>query len=185
MTEKTLSFEQVWNEYRQSLWAFLNSKVNNHADADDLLQDILLKSYDKLSSLEDITRLKPWLFQIANHTLVDYYRRQKNLHHTDDVELIAQLDEPSITHELSRCIGTFLKGLPEESAQLLQAIDIEGVSQKAYAQQHGIPYSTLKSRVQTSRQQLKRLYERCCQYDLDSRGRLMDFHPRNNSCKNC
>ena len=40
-----------------------------------------------------------------------------------------------------------MDALPEESVRLLKAIDIEGESQKEYAERVGIKYSTLKSQV--------------------------------------
>ena len=51
--EKTMNIEQIWNDYGNLLRRFLLSKVNNPEDAEDLLQDILIKTHKKLGSLKD------------------------------------------------------------------------------------------------------------------------------------
>ena len=64
----------------------------------------------------------------------------------------------------------FIDALPEESARLLKAIDIEGESQREYAERVGIKYSTLKSQVKKGRGELRNAFEKCCKLSLDSSG---------------
>ena len=73
-----MSIEQIWVEYKNSLHAFLLSKVSNPADAEELLQDILLKTHLQIHQLKDQASIKPWLFQIANHAIIDFYRKHNN-----------------------------------------------------------------------------------------------------------
>ena len=87
--------------------------------------------------------------------------------------------------DLSHCIEPFLKVLPEELADLLRSIDLEGKSQKAYAQEMGISYSTLKSRVQKGRSELRGLFEGCCHYSLDKQGNIIDFEQKSDKCNKC
>ena len=56
-------------------------------------------------------------------------------------------DDPQTYNELERCVEPFLQALSPEMAEMLLAIDIEGVSQKEYARTKGLAYSTMKSRV--------------------------------------
>jgi len=66
------------------------------------------------------------------------------------------------------CIEPFIQGLPDKYANLLRSIELNGQSQKEYAEQNNLSYSTLKSRVQKSRHELKKLFEQCCAIQLDS-----------------
>jgi len=68
-----MNIEKIWLEYKTALQRFLHSKVSNEADVDDLLQEILIKTYSNLSTVKDQTSIKAWLFQIANHTIIDFY----------------------------------------------------------------------------------------------------------------
>jgi RNA polymerase sigma-70 factor (ECF subfamily) len=66
--------------------------------------------------------------------------------------------------------------MPEDEADLIRKIDLEGCSQKQQAEQLGVSYSTFKSRMQKSRTDLKVLFDRCCDFELDKQGNLIDYH---------
>ncbi len=178
-----MSFEQIWEKYRGALKGYLNNKISHPDEVDDLLQEILIKTYLRLDSLDSVTSLKPWLFKIAHNTVIDYYRKFKpELVDELDSVFVEELDD--IHSDLSACILPFIQSLPIENADLLMAIDINQVSQKDYAEQQGVSYSTLKSRVQKSRQMLKESYDNCCHFYYDHQGNLMDYESK--TCnKNC
>ncbi|TMP83373.1 RNA polymerase sigma factor SigZ [Pseudoalteromonas phenolica] len=170
-----MSIEQIWAEYKNSLHAFLLSKVSNPADAEELLQDILLKTHLQIHQLKDQASIKPWLFQIANHAIIDFYRKHNNYQYTELFEVIEK-QEANIRADLIRCIEPFLQAMPEDEADLIRKIDLEGCSQKQQAEQLGVSYSTFKSRMQKSRADLKVLFDRCCDFELDKQGNLIDYH---------
>ncbi|WP_310619199.1 RNA polymerase sigma factor SigZ [Flexibacterium corallicola] len=183
--ELPLSLDAIWGEYHARLAAFLHTKVSNKADAEDLLQDIMLKSYRSLPSIRENSSIKAWLFQITNNTIIDFYRKKGRENPLVAEDLWFAEDEITVDQELSRCVAPFISALPEDKAVLLRAIELEGHSQKEYARQQGIAYSTLKSRVQKAREQLRLVFEECCHFSLDARGMVTDFEAKHDSCKNC
>lgn len=177
-----MQIEDIWAEYASALRRFLLGKVANEADAEDLLQEILIKTHKNLATLKDKGSIKSWLFQIANNTIIDFYRKRGR---TQDIapEHSRHSDEAvSGKDQMADCILPFINALPEGDAKLLKAIDIENQSQKAYAEQLGVSYSTLKSRVQKSRKLLRGLFDQCCHFDIDSRGNVYDYQVKS-SCK--
>ncbi|EEA93501.1 RNA polymerase sigma factor, SigZ family [Pseudovibrio sp. JE062] len=180
-----MTLEKIWQEYRAALKAFLHSKLSNPADVDDLLQDILIKTFEKRGELKDQTALKSWLFQVANNAIIDHYRKNATRSDTSAAEDWHKQDAASIEQDLAVCIRPFIASLPYDSAELLTRIDLEGISQKDLAAEMGISYSTLKSRVQKSRGQMRKLYEDCCKMTLDTEGRVADYQEKSDSCKNC
>ncbi|NRA53433.1 MAG: RNA polymerase sigma factor SigZ [Gammaproteobacteria bacterium] len=176
-----MNIEKIWLEYKTALQRFLHSKVSNQADVDDLLQEILIKTYSNLSTVKDQTSIKSWLFQIANHTIIDFYRQKARdtALRVEDTWYTEQDNE--VTNELTDCILPFIQALPAEHATLLHAIDIEKKSQKEYAQHLGISYSTLKSRVQKSRVLLKGIFDDCCHFNIDAKGNVFDYERKNKS----
>ncbi|WP_462167140.1 hypothetical protein [Pseudoalteromonas sp. GB43] len=48
-----MSIEQIWLEYKNSLRAFLTTKISNPADVEELLQDTLLKTHLNIHHLQD------------------------------------------------------------------------------------------------------------------------------------
>lgn len=180
-----LHLDAIWAEYKKSLKAFLHSKISEPADVDDLLQDILIKSYQRIGDLKKESSIKSWLFQIANHTIIDFYRKQGRINGVKEEDLWYEQDVKTVQNELSHCIEPFIQALPAEQAELLKLIDLEGYSQKAYAEEKGIAYSTLKSRVHQGRKALRGLFDDCCQYELDAAGNLLEYQSKGGSCKGC
>lgn len=196
-----MDIESVWKEYRSRLKAFLHSKVNNPDDVDDLLQEILLKAYLNIGGIESQESLKSWLFQVAHNAAMDFYRKRARSPEPESEKLqFAELqsEEPwleelwfeesasqDIRMSLAECLEPFIQALPEESSELLADIDLRGKSQKECAEEQGIPYTTLKSRVKKGREQLKALYEACCHMTTDRHGRIVDCERKEGSERNC
>jgi RNA polymerase sigma-70 factor (ECF subfamily) len=180
-----LNIESVWLQYRNSLRAFLQSKISNHADVDDLLQDILIKTHNQIGSLRSHEKLKPWLFSIANNTVIDFYRKRGRDIHIELEDNWYSDREVNVQLQLSECLIPFIDMLPAKTAKLLKEVDIKGVSQKSCAIELGISYSALKSQVQRGRSQLRALFESCCHLELDPHGNVIGYEPQSSTCKNC
>jgi RNA polymerase sigma-70 factor (ECF subfamily) len=180
-----VKLENIWSEYKASLNGFLHSKVSNVHDVEDLLQDILLKTHENLSQLKSEDSVKSWLFQIANRTIIDFYRKKGSKQTLTQEDLWFSEPEPDVKQALSHCVDPFVNALQPEQAELLMAIDLNSQSQKEYAQSLGISYSTIKSRVQKARSELRHVFEDCCQMELDAQGNLMDYERKKNSCHKC
>ncbi|MCL9783397.1 RNA polymerase sigma factor SigZ, partial [Vibrio sp. S4M6] len=182
-----MNIEIVWADYQQSLKNFLRKHIQNQDDVDDLLQEILIRSYQNLPSVKDHKKVKSWLFQIANNAIIDFYRKRKTTTVPElDVWLTHNPNEQhKFEREIAQCVRPFIDRLPKEQAQLLTAIELDGVSQKEYARKTGVNYSTVKSRVQKSRQSLAKLFNQCCEYNIDRRGNIISYQPKRKNCTGC
>ena len=180
-----MNLENIWTEYQSALKAFLTKRVPNPDDVDDLLQEVLIKTHDNLSSIRSTDSIKSWLFQVANRAMMDYYRDRAKSGVLENETLWFEAEEKSIQQEFISCISPFIAALPEESSALLNAIDLQGESQKEYAKKIGVSYSTFKSRVQKSRDLLKGVFEGCCHFSVDKKGNIVDYIPKNGNCGDC
>jgi RNA polymerase sigma-70 factor (ECF subfamily) len=115
---------------------------------------------------------------VARNATIDYYRKKGSLEKLDLQDLWYENNDVETLHALSRCLVPFLDALPKENADLLTAIDLEGRSQKEYAEEIGVSYSTLKSRVQHSRRLLRELFSDCCHFTLDGMGNVSDYQSK-------
>ncbi len=180
-----MDIENIWRKYESSLRGFLLKNISNPDDVDDLLQEVLIKTYHKLPTLRDSNKVKSWLFQVTNNTIIDFYRSSKPKLSPTEPELWHKEPEQQVLQQLSQCILPFISALPKADADLLTAIEIEGLSQKEFAKKAGINYSTLKSRVQKSRKALFGLFNQCCTFSIDSQGRVTDYQAKNKTCSGC
>jgi len=180
-----MNIEVIWKEYRTSLKAFLHKNVANPDDVDDLLQEVLIKTYKHLDSVKETHKVKSWLFQVANNAIIDFYRKQGRAKELTEGDLWYKESDTNVHQQLSQCILPFIQALPADEAQMLTEIEIEGMSQKDYAQSHDVKYSTLKSRVQRSRERLNDLFKECCDFSVDQQGGIVDFQRKKKRCNRC
>jgi RNA polymerase sigma-70 factor (ECF subfamily) len=184
--------EYLWKDFEAKLRSFIYSKIPDKAATEDILQEVFIRIHLKIGTLKDDGKLKPWLYQITRNLIVDYYRRNKS------VKLISQAlpeqDEEEtdnkVMDEAMKDMICMMNDLPPEYCEALCLTELEGLSQKEYAEKIGIPYSSAKSRVQRSRILLKDMLMRCCHYEFDKYGTILSISqnccccsPKNSSGK--
>jgi len=163
----------------------LHSRVSNDEDVEDLLQEVLIKTHQNLDTVVNSEKIKPWLFQLTNNTIIDFYRKKGRARDVSAADLWYTEDSVVVEQALTQCVEPFIRALPKNSADLLIAIDIEGQSQKDYAEKAGISYSTLKSQVQRARAKLRTLFDDCCNLTLDKYGNVVEFTTKSGGCDSC
>lgn len=184
-TAEDLSIETIWAAYGSQLRRWLSGKLSDPDDVEDLLQEILIRSHQGLAALKAGDKLQSWLFRIARNAVIDFYRRRGRQSFPPEIAIWYESEARSAADELSGCILPFIELLPEATAELLKVIDIEGRSQKQYAEELGISYSALKSRVQRGRQKLRSVFDHCCHFELDRNGNVISYQPRLTDCRQC
>jgi len=181
-----MDLEETLKEYQHQLRRFLSARIRNKSDVDDILQEILIKTFRHFKGLKDAKQFKPWLYRVARTTLIDYYRKNKNTGHVLEVDGGFSLEpEEQTGRELSGCLRPFIHQLPGKYRDALNAADIQQVSQKDLAARWGISYSAVKSRVQRGRQMLLGLFRQCCDFDVDRRGHIIDYRAKGRGCAGC
>lgn len=172
-----------WRSLHAALHGFFHARVADPQARADLVQDVLLRMHERRDQLRDEDRLEAWAFRVARNALVDHYRRK---HPSEALPELVQ-PEPEPADRSAEILGAWLRSridqLPASYREALELIELRGLSQREAADQLGIPYSTLKSRVQRGRDLLHAELLSCCAVELDARGRVTDFEPR--SCKPC
>lgn len=173
--------EYLWKEFESKLRSFIYSKVPDKAMTEDILQDVFIKIHLKIDTLKDESRIKPWLYQITRNRIMDYYRRNKSV--IRDPLVLAGQDEQetdnTIMDEAMKDMIGMMDDLPPEYCEALCLTELEGLSQKEYAERIRIPYSSAKSRVQRSRKLLRDMLLKCCHYEFDKYGTVLSIS------KNC
>lgn len=182
----TLNTDDVWSAFSQRLQALIRARVADPVDADDILQDVFLKVHLRLDSLEDESRLAPWLFQITRNAITDYYRGQRQtIELQDTVASESEADDPDATRQLAGSLQDMIRWLPPSYQEALTLAEIDGLSQKEVAERLDLSYSGAKSRVQRGRRLLREALVNCCHIELDRRGGIIDYVPRDGLCLQC
>jgi RNA polymerase sigma-70 factor, ECF subfamily len=175
------SIETLWLQFVNKLKTFVLSKVHDETIADDILQDVFIKIHNKIDQLNDDTKIQSWIYQLTRNLIVDYFRDLKKENHKSQY-LFEDIEEDTSDNLMSEAMKDMLKmmdDLPLPYCEALCLTELDGMSQKAYAEKIGITYSAAKSRVQRARKMLKDMLMNCCHYQFDKYGTVLEIYPAN------
>jgi len=83
-------------KYLKAIYNFVYKQIGDQAQAEELTQETFLKAWKKLKSFKQNENFKTWLFTIARHTTIDYFRKKKALSFSD----LSEENEKMITEKL-------------------------------------------------------------------------------------
>lgn len=176
------------DDARGEAWAALRSEIRSFvarraapADVDDLVQEVLVAIAS--SESERPQRLGAFAHRIARNTVAEHHRRRAREHARLArlaVEPEDEGGEPLSPTEasLANALALFLGSITPVYAEAVRAVDVEGRAQSEVARALGLPLSTLRTRVQRGRAELRDLVRQCCDIELDARGRVVACEPR-------
>ena len=176
--------EKIWLNFEDKLKAFILGKVKDNAVAEDILQEVFIKIHLKIDTLKDETKFKPWIYQITRNQIIDYFRSNKKelLNDHSETNIEEELTDNKVMEEALLDMIKMMDDLPSEYCEALCLTELEGLSQKEYAEKIGISYSGAKSRVQRSRKMLKDMLMNCCHYEFDKYGTVFNISPKHCCC---
>lgn len=138
-------------------------QVGDRSIADDLTQETFLKAYTKLSSFRSESRFSTWLVRIALNTTKNYfnsraYKQRRANMEINETQLPAASEgridawtEERLTHLRSK-----ISELPEKFRDTLVLVGLEGKSYDEAALILSIPVGTVRSRLNTARNILRK-----------------------------
>ena len=146
-------------DHLPNMRAFAISLTRNGADADELVQDAVIKAWRKFHLYEDGTNLRAWLFTILRNTFYSDLRRLRN-ETAARLEDVAEHLSVRPTHDSRLALRDFEKVfalLPPEQREALTLVGANGLSYEETADLCGVPMGTIKSRINRGRARLHEL----------------------------
>jgi RNA polymerase sigma factor (sigma-70 family) len=141
---------------------YLRRRVRSGADAEDLLQQALMRASGKVSQLRDPDLLFPWFYQVLRRTLADHHARwAKQEGHLDELssEVEAATDEEAAT---CGCSLGLLPTLKPEYADILRRVDLDDMSIVSVAEAMGITANNATVRLHRARKALRQALVDLC-----------------------
>jgi RNA polymerase sigma-70 factor (ECF subfamily) len=165
MSDRTPEPVQTLVKNHRQFRAFLEQRVANPADAEEILQAAFLKTVEKSDTIHDEQNVVAWFYRVLRNAVVDHYRRQgaenRMLARTGFGRDIGEV-EPSVERAICRCILDLLPTLPGDYATLLRRVDLENASITQVAADLELTPNNVRVRLHRARATLRRRLELTC-----------------------
>jgi RNA polymerase sigma-70 factor (ECF subfamily) len=161
---------------------YLEGRVGDRQLAEDILQDAFVKVIDRPGQAPADEALVPWFYRTLRNAAIDRFRRREAAGRAAEAfarELQTEVEpEAGMQAEICACISRLASTLKPEYADALQAIDVEGMPVKRFAEERQLSASNAGVRVFRAREALrKRLVESC--------GTCAEHGCRDCTCQSC
>ncbi len=169
---------RAWRQHKEELRNFLAHRSGSDSEVDDVLQEVFLRVVLQGADFCEVANPRAWLFQVARNLLVDRLRLTKEqVPLPEDLHAESPL-EPDPVDLLSHCLPRVLSELSPEDREAIMLCDIQGATQKAFAERLSLSLPAAKSRVQRARLRLRAHLAEACQLSFDDEGKVCCFVPR-------
>ncbi len=165
-------FEAEALPYFDRLYAGALRLTRNPSDAEDLVQETLLRAFRAFHQFRSGTNIRAWLFRILTNTFINEYRKRRRQpqtvpmeQHVEDWYLYSRLAdeglepsaEASVLESLpDEDVQRALSSLPEPFRIAVLLADVEGFSYREIAEITGVPTGTVMSRLHRGRKTLEK-----------------------------
>lgn len=143
-----------------ALRAFSRALTRNPSEADDLLQESLLKALGHIHQFAPGTNLKAWLFTIVRNTFYTGYNKRRRESSCPLDEAISVHVAPGQEWSLKiRAVDKALQQIPVHQREALMLVGCAGLSYEEASEICGCALGTIRSRVNRARTHLLKLLE--------------------------
>lgn len=142
--------------------------TRSQEDAEDLVQDVLIKLANRVEEMLAVEQLRPWLIKVLYRRFVDLYRREQGspiVHINQDadehgpLDRAASNDDAASRLEQQQILAEALDTLDEDQRDVILLHAVEGYTALEIAEILDINVGTVKSRLQRARDRLKKFLQ--------------------------
>ena len=150
-----LSIENIYNEYHLKVFSYINARVKNQTEAEDITADVFVKVISSIETYDDSkAQFSTWIYTIASNAVRDYLRKVsvKYKHSCDNSEVFLESvisDEESVDEKLFReesleLLAEALETLSERERLIVVLHYYKNVSHKEIALQLSLTYANVR-----------------------------------------
>ena len=158
------AMEILYEHFKSPLFGLALRYTYNFAAAEDLIQDVFVKVFTNLHTLDDDKAFVGWLYRIAVNTCLSYLRSHKNLRQKtislEDVQGIIADSTPSATQIAeNKILEQTIQKLSPSLKSVFLLHDVQGFKHQEIAHILGCSVGTSKSQLFKARKKIRKLLE--------------------------
>lgn len=156
---QTVQFKSDVLIYKDQMFRLALRILKNEEDANDIVQDSLLKLWDKRKVLSDIRNIKSFSMTMVRNACIDFIRKHKPV--TDKEQVILQkTDElnPEKSLEISdqlQMVRDFINQMNDQQREIIQLREIEGLEYDEVSEITGLTINNLRVIISRARKEIK------------------------------
>jgi RNA polymerase sigma-70 factor, ECF subfamily len=172
------AFGALAEEHRDALLRLCFKMTGSHEEAEDLVQETLLKAYRHIAEFELRASLSTWLFRIATNACLDHQRGRKPWDldkrwqwFRENGELVNQMEQqlylsPEKSAEVKEiaatCINCITMSLPQKQRAAIVLCDQIGLSREEAARSMNASVASVKTELHRARKTMNEVFEHRC-----------------------
>ena len=148
--------ERIVDRRQDSLYRFAYFRTGSQADAEDIVQDVLLRLFHSDCNLDRIDDVERYLWRAIANRCCDYHRHRRNAPTERAAALADDSGDQELREEYERIAG-LLATLPEEQAEVIRLKTSDSLTFARIAELTGSTEATVKSRFRYGIGKLRKL----------------------------
>ena len=145
-------FQAEARRIERLLYRIARSYLNDDQEAEDAVQDALIKAWEKRKTLRNIHQFQPWISRILSNRCKDILRKRKRWSFFPLEEDTVQVE----MQETENAVLEAMKKLKPELRIIMTLHYVDGYSIQEMTEALGIPEGTVKTRMRSARKQLSK-----------------------------
>lgn len=176
LPDDTRAFEQLVTQYKGQVFALAYHLMGNRQEAEDLAQEVFIKVYRGIKSLDEPATLAAWIKRITINACLDAREKQQRRpqstpltpNDSDSEERLyadtrtLSPEDAALRHEVRRCLMATLEKMETVPRTALVLRDVDDYSYQEIAQILTISLSAVKMRIQRARMAFRQILETVC-----------------------
>ena len=160
----TQAFDVLVNRYRRAMLTVAQKIVRNPTDAEDVVQDALLRAFEALPQLTDLNRFGAWLHSITRNRALRYYRNINRYQPQEDMEpYLNRVSDTSAadpahiveSESTQQAVRDAIQSMPSDYQAVVELYYWAEMPQKRMAEFLSLPLTTVKWRLRKAKEMLK------------------------------
>jgi RNA polymerase sigma-70 factor (ECF subfamily) len=159
------AIQRLVDHHRQFL-AFLQTRVESRAAAEDILQSAFVKGLERGAEVREEESVVAWFYRVLRNAVIDHYRHRASTERVLEgwsKEVVAhEAPEAELKDEICACVLGLLDTLKPEYRDALRIVDVDEGSLNDLAEQVGITSGNAAVRVHRAREALRKQVQIVC-----------------------
>lgn len=164
-TGDTQAMGAIYDHFQSSLYGLAFRYTRNHAVAEDLLQDIFVKVFSNLHTLDNDNTFVGWLYRVAVNICLSHLRTHKRVFQKEvPFEKVEEYMTQKSSHRpedmMNKTLDDAIQGLSPRLKSVFMLHDIQGFKHGEIAQIMDCSVGTSKSQLFKARMKIRKLLEK-------------------------